>query len=654
MISILYASLKLCDTKEIKEQAVIFEGMIEEYKWNEETNNVNLTIRNKKETFLVKVKNASRYRQIIEYGNKITGKGNIKIPLPNTIPNLFNYKQFLQSESIFYIIESDTINLKEKGNILWRIKQKIRDSLNQRKQKYYYKMLLLGIKETENFELEESFRHNGISHIFAISGMHLAAIYKIFEIISKKIFKNKIFSILYPFCMISLYYLLISKSISSQRAYFYFLLVTLNGLGNVNLSNKKIFLFNLGFTFLRNPYAIYQVAFWYSYVVSFSLIFFSRTKKEKGYKLKNACFIFLVTIPITINCTFEINPWIIVNNFILVPVITIQLFPVLLLSLIFPFLETISQVLIILIEQGNLWLSHLPFSNINMSKIPFSLLLFYYFITYASFSFQKYKFVSLLSILLLLNLNLGKFNPNGYLYFLDIGQGDCALIISPYQKEIILIDTGMKSTTNQKNILLFLKSIGIAHLDYLIITHGDLDHIGNALGLLENIKINQIILNAGEENQEEFKISTNYKSKIRETVKLKNIKINELSHAFATNENDNSRIYNLCIYNTCTIFMGDASSEVEKEIQKKYLGQADILKVAHHGSDTSTSTSFLKTFHFKDAIISAGRNNRYHHPHEIVLNRLKKENINIWSTKEKGTIKIKISKKGYTISQNIP
>ena len=101
-------------------------------------------------------------------------------------------------------------------------------------------------------------------------------------------------------------------------------------------------------------------------------------------------------------------------------------------------------------------------------------------------------------------------------------------------------------------------------------------------------------------------------------------------------------------YDTSILFMGDLGIKGEKELLKQYPKlQADILKVGHHGSSTSSSSVFLHTLHPKLALISAGRNNRYQHPHQNVIENLHKENIHELTTKEKGAVSIKICKYFY-------
>ena len=135
--------------------------------------------------------------------------------------------------------------------------------------------------------------------------------------------------------------------------------------------------------------------------------------------------------------------------------------------------------------------------------------------------------------------------------------------------------------------------------------------------------------------------------------KTKKFDLNFLSLNLYDNENDNSIITKIKIYNNTFLLMGDASSKVEDEIIKKYNFKITFLKIGHHGSKTSSSLAFLKKFKPKYAIISAGRNNRYNHPSIETINALNKLNIDILNTIDRGTIKIIINKKRYNIISSI-
>lgn len=238
---------------------------------------------------------------------------------------------------------------------------------------------------------------------------------------------------------------------------------------------------------------------------------------------------------------------------------------------------------------------------------------------------------------------------------IDVGQGDSIFIKFPNDKSNILIDTGGKVTYGNlknnysvgKNIVDYLKSMGIRKLDYLIITHGDFDHMGDSLYLIDKFKVENVIFNCGEFNvleKELIKVLDEKKIKYYSCIKELNIDNNKLYFLQTKkydNENDNSNVIYTELNGYKFMFMGDAGVEKEKDILDKYnLANIDVLKVGHHGSKTSSSKEYIDEIKPKYAIISVGKNNRYGHPNKEVLNNL--DNSKIYRTDQDGSIMFKI------------
>lgn len=218
--------------------------------------------------------------------------------------------------------------------------------------------------------------------------------------------------------------------------------------------------------------------------------------------------------------------------------------------------------------------------------------------------------------------NLHLFNE---VTFLDVGQGDCILIQEAWNGKTILIDVAGHKKRNipKRNIYPYLKSRGIKKIDTLIITHDDYDHSGGLKELKELIDIHTIV------SEEKDLILKNGELKI-----IKKIKKYE-------DKNDNSLIYYSEIDGIQYLFMGDASILREKEILDAYnLLQADVIKIGHHGSNTSSSLSFLTQIHPLISVISSGKNNYYNHPHQEVLENIKAVDSLVLNTQTNGSISI--------------
>ena len=208
--------------------------------------------------------------------------------------------------------------------------------------------------------------------------------------------------------------------------------------------------------------------------------------------------------------------------------------------------------------------------------------------------------------------------------FINVGQGDSILIQDGLHA--VMIDTGgVQDFDMAEEVLIpYLKKRRIYHLDALIGTHGDFDHVGAAASLLEHFPVSSFI-----EDSAPFPLEIG-------RMKLENL------NDFATEakgENDTSLVISLSLIGKKWLFMGDASLAVEKKIIEKYPNlDCDILKVGHHGSNTATSALFLDRVTPEEAIISCGENNEYGHPHKSVLEALKKRGIRIRRTDQEGTI----------------
>lgn len=646
--------------KEIKKEERQIIAKIKDYKWmsQESIIQIEVTLENEKylATYNYQEKESAKLKEIVQYGNTVKITGEFYLPEQNTIPNTFNYKKYLQSKKIDACIKIKEI-IKIKSNFgfqKWR--QRIRNHLNTCSNSPYIKMLILGIKEDFPKQIDNLYRENGISHIFVISGLHLITLYELFKKITSKVTKKEILKYLLPFLGLSCYVSLLSDSISSRRVYYFYGLSTINKIGKLDLNNKQLFFLDLIIILFQNPYLPYQIGFQYSFLLSFTFIFLKSEESRKIYALlKSSILAFIVSAPITINSNFSINPWSILLNVIMIPLITKVLFPSLLLSIFSPKLGFFATILIKIINSINNLVSALPFAQIAIPKIPIILFLFYYLILFLFLSFRRFKFFILLLIVCLGIYFYPKLNPNSYIYFLDVGQGDSTLIIFPYQKDVILMDTGKESANLNQNIITFLKSLGISKINYHILSHGDFDHIGNSINLVNNFKVEKVIFNHDEYNELEIGLIKILKEKnilyyknIKE-LSIKNNKFYFLNTKLYDNENDNSNVIYTNINQIKILFMGDSSINREQDILNKYnIKKIDILKVGHHGSDTSTSKNFLNVINPTVSIISVGKNNKYGHPKDSVLKNL--SNSKIYRTDINGSIKIKVNKRGYKIS----
>lgn len=215
-------------------------------------------------------------------------------------------------------------------------------------------------------------------------------------------------------------------------------------------------------------------------------------------------------------------------------------------------------------------------------------------------------------------------NPFFQVYTLNIGQGDCSIIVEPFYKSVVMIDCGQSLYRDnvERIIMPFLENKNIHTIDTLILTHDDFDHSGGYESLKDRIKIKQVIRDSKE------KVNVEYPFYLL------------LDQRESKDENDSSIISYFTYDHLKYLFMGDASKQIEKQLLDTYDLKADVIKVGHHGSNTSSDAAFLDSLDCKLALISAGYKNKYNHPSVETLKTLDKLNINTFCTNNSGSIAI--------------
>lgn len=240
-------------------------------------------------------------------------------------------------------------------------------------------------------------------------------------------------------------------------------------------------------------------------------------------------------------------------------------------------------------------------------------------------------------------------SENLKVYFIDVGQADCTLIING--NESALIDAG--NNEDGEDVVKYIKDKGIEKLNFVIGTHPHEDHIGGLDEVISNIYVDKIYLPKIQTNTKTYEdvlaAIQNKNKKINSLKKGDRLKIGEAEAEVITdsildknNLNLSSNIIRLEFNETSFLFTGDAETENEQSIIK--WEQVDILKVGHHGSTTSTSQNFIKQIKPQYAIISVGKYNDYDHPHDKIIKRLQNIGAKILRTDESGTVEVIVTK----------
>ena len=306
--------------------------------------------------------------------------------------------------------------------------------------------------------------------------------------------------------------------------------------------------------------------------------------------------------------------------------------------------------------------------NLSITKIRFRNLIAvfkYQFIQYRE-KYKKRIFIILLAIILIFSI-IHFIPKNLKIYFIDVGQGDCTFIVTPKNKTI-LIDgggsTGSDFDVGESTLLPYILDRGYRKIDLMFISHFDQDHVGGLFTILKELKVKKVCIPKQKENSE------NYQKFLR-IIKEKDISVSVVKIGDKINIennlyfdilwpkeeqitenmiNNNAIVMKLNCKEFSMLFTGDIEKKAEEELVKIYedkeILKCDILKVAHHGSKTSTTDEFIKLVNPKVCLIGVGKNNLFKHPSDVVVERLENINANVYRTDLNGEITITVNNKG--------
>lgn len=617
----------------------------------------------------------------LTYGQFISVSAKLEPPQINRNQDQFNYKEYLKGKNINYILQVNTLYISGQSapSILMRI-QNIRllimNHLTENispKITPYLLALIIGEKNGFSPDMYEVYQQMGVVHLLAISGLHvnllIGSIY--FLLLKFGITRERVtvsLLVLLPF-----YVILTGASPPVIRAATMTALLLLSEKYATKWSSFSVICISFILFFIIQPQVIYEVGFQLSYVVSFGIILSSHRilARQQSPFVKSLTISFISTMMSSVVMMYHFYSfsWVgIFFNLLYVPLFTIIVLPgclgVFLLSIITPTLMKIPEYmltfLIQLMESLTNIFAKIPNqtiitgrpSTIMLVLIIATILLFFY-------QWQKKQFPIGIFICFCLLCYFSSFNATGKVSFIDVGQGDSILIQLPKNKGNYLIDTGgellvekeawtkkRKPFTIGGSILTpVLKSKGISSLDKVIITHSDADHMEGLDELQKNIAIKELIFAKGAENKAIMREALKTMPKVKQTIILAGAQWQVGQNKFEClypNEmgeggNDDSIVLKAILDNKTWIFTGDLETSGEKELLDKSI-KADILKVGHHGSKTSTSKAFVNQVKPTYAIIPCGLKNRFGHPHKETIDTLEEAEAMIFRTDLQGEI----------------
>ena len=677
-----YLEIYKDDKSIISATAVVIKGPSEgEYNYKYTVKARTGKYKNKKFIVYINKKN----KKLLEYGDLIEIKGEYSAPEVARNYKGFDYSQYLKTLNIYGTIkveESKIINKNQLSPILIsinNIKEKMIDNANRNMPKRTANLLLgilIGERDNIQEDIIESFRTANLSHILAVSGAHTSyIILGITYLISKSKTPKRIGYII-TIINLLIFIIITGASYSVVRACIMAIVV----IGAKICYRKENFFtsicISLIIILIQNPFAINDIGLKLSFMGTAGIVIFNKSitnffiKLKIKQKIAEALSVTfsaqLMIMPITILNFNTISLTFFISNILASPLLGIIIIFGFISIFISSILNPISKILFLILH---IFLELLILVSKVTEKIPGSSILvktpnilfaivYYILILFFNYFFvikqnptrrfhkkiikiitiknikNAFKVIAVVFLIMLLLTRIVRIiNPTLKIYFIDVGQGDSTLIVTPKNKKI-LIDGGEGKT----NVLFqYLLNRRINKIDYIIISHFDSDHCNGLIEIIEKMRVENIVMSKQSKESEEYK-------KILEIIKQKNIKVSSVkaedkiiieknlytkilnpAEKFEFQDLNNNAIVAKLVYkNFSMLFTGDIE-KAEENLAKKYKNElkSTILKVAHHGSKTSTSEEFLKYVEPQIALIGVGENNKFGHPNQITIEKLK-------------------------------
>lgn len=685
---------KKYDNKNISIEGTIISD-IEEKEYN-----YTFTIRTKDDYFLVNLKK-NKEEISLEYGDKLQISGEYQEPNKARNYKGFDYKNYLKINKIYGIIRVDlytNIIIKHQKNLsnfkllIHKIREKLKQNIQELLTKETYALgigILIGDNSRINEKIVEDFKNSNLSHMLAVSGAHINYVVLTVSILFTKkragIKAQRVVTI-----MMMLFFMELTQMTSSVvRAGISCIIYMLASLLYRKADVINAMAISTLLILLNNPFKLFDIGFQLSYAGTLGIILFCKLInipiKNKLLKyLKDSIIISISAnifiIPIMMYQFNTISLTFILSNLLAGPLLGISIILEIIVLLI-SFMsiniaaipaKVLNILLILIINIAN-WFSNIEISKIYVITPKIISIVAYYLICAAIILKQKNRKIIVIIMLTVLIINLFPTPKKLRINFIDVGQGDSTLIRTETNK-VILIDSGGSTASSSfdvgnKVLLPYLLDRRIKKIDFIIVSHFDADHCQAFETVIDNINVRKVVVcKQSMITQEYLNIINKCKKKnikiivVERGDKLKIDKRTEFeilhpgerflddgkgglnANAIVCKMNyklNNGKIFSI-------LFTGDIEVEAEKELEQVYGKKlkADILKIAHHGSKTSSREEFIKLVSPKIALIGVGENNKFGHPADITLERLEKENVKVYRTDQMGEVSITINKNG--------
>lgn len=624
-----------------------------------------------------RIKITCQQGDVYKIGDLISAYGKLNEISPPTNPGQFDSKSYYEGKKIRYTMWEPKITLVERPNVhLQRSLYEIRNYFSEiisncmGTEEAYIEIgnimqgIVLGNKENLSEETKIRYQIGGISHILAISAMHLSILGNAFYEILKRVGVSIHMAGVAVSVFLVLYGILTGASVATVRALIMFLMkigAQLTGRtydGKTSLSVAAVLLL------AGNPLSLADSGFLLSFSAMISFALFRENRQ-----LGSSILLFFFMMPVTLWLFYEISPYSILLNLFVVPSLVIVLISGVLACVLGSISVYMGQIAMIpgaflLSVYGYLCecIKGLPYAKAVIGKPSlYAIVLYYSIMLLTLWLFRKYRlswkrfglYVLMFPAILVL-----VYHPNKKLRItaLDVGQGDCIVVETP-QNHVYIVDGGSSSVKNvgKYRIWPYLKYRGIQTIDAVLVTHPDTDHMNGILELLEEKKSQNITMKIKEIVLPKWEDTTPFQELVHLAKEI-NLPVTFMGEGdcivdgqvrmkclypsggdFSECFNVGSMVIEITYQKFCGLLTGDLEKQGEQDILSK-IQDVDYLKVAHHGSRYSTQMEFLERTKPEISMISCGEKNFYGHPHEELLDRLEQMTSDIYVTKDYGAI----------------
>ncbi|RCX16635.1 competence protein ComEC [Anaerobacterium chartisolvens] len=635
----------------------------------------------------------------LSYGQKIQVRGQMEEASSRRNPGGFNYRRFLlnsgTSATMFAREHNISIlNTRHENFVVsagMAVRNRIIDMVEKtlpRQQAGLLAGILIGYREGLSEDVERAFSDAGLTHIMAVSGANIVFIIIPLAFIFKKLrIKSTIANIIIIIALV--FFVFITGFSPSVVRAVIMAVIFLAGRIAMRESDAAASISLAGILMLLfNPYTLFDVGFQLSFGATLSLMLFHKSIKkwvDSKYIPEFLKEVFAGTLaaqagvlPITAFYFNKVSVISIISNILVVPltgIITVVGFITVLLGQISLALAELLGYFNCALLTFILYVTKIsavtPFAVLRVVT-PHAVIITVYYIAAVYFLWYKplrnislkikpAHYAAVLGALGLVAFVCGIMPGRLDVVFLDVGQGDCAFI-KTYSGKAILVDGGggsagrSSSNVGETVVIPFLMDYGVPRLDMVIATHGHDDHVQGLLPVLEELAVGRLVIpdsgNEGEfkgllkiAGEENIPVEACAKGDVITLDRHTYMNILHPSRQTRIDKsalNNGSLVFKLKYKNVSLLMTGDIEAEAEKLLADSGADiRTDILKIAHHGSEYSTSQQFLDFASPKAAIISVGRNNSFGHPSGEVLDRLRENNVKVFRTDESGAVLVK-------------